>query len=694
AIGWLLDVFDFRKRLKLTQWIIAIALSISLSPVLLYWVRYFLSTRFALILLFILLAFVFLLQWRSRTRDHQQTDRTLTPESWRYQKVAMMIGGIWVIFCIVWLVDWQFGHQLYINAVSYDYTSRVAMVDAVTRTGVPPINTSYYPGQPTQLTFLYFFWYILGSMADILGSRWISAYHAVIASTAWCGLGLMAVIALYLRMRTSDGLKARRLSLVAVQLLLVSGLDVVLVTPLLVKAKLLLGYIPTDGRMEGWNIPIMSWVGGTIWVPNHVAGAVACLVALLLLLDSYERPWQQQLKAAIVAGAALASAVGLSVWLPLIFSVFWIMWMIVVLLQHQRPVFLLFMFLTGLIALFFAAPFLAGVLNSTPSAGNLPSQFPIAFYVRPFSIVAAFTSTMPVLAQGLINLIFLPINYLFELGFFFVCAFLWLFGKYRKKSPAPFPTVEILLLATVVISLSFFYSRVIPINDMGIRPWLLGQFVLLIWTVDVVDPLVNAQNFHFPKLFKAITKFQYPSRVGYYLVILLTLGLMTTSLEMLMLRFWTIGIDANIVGFPSEFSPDTQLGSRTYAARQAYEYIRDYLPLNWIVQDNPTTILDRPSGLYGTRQMVISDHTAYGVSAEAYESLVNQVKVIFESETLTWEQIDSLCQEYSIDLLIFKDIDPIWRNIELIGSQRSPVYDNDYYALFQCGVDQSFVSAH
>ena len=46
------------------------------------------------------------------------------------------------------------------------------------------------------LTFLYYFWYILASVIDAAGGIYVTAYHAMIASIAWCGIALAATLVL------------------------------------------------------------------------------------------------------------------------------------------------------------------------------------------------------------------------------------------------------------------------------------------------------------------------------------------------------------------------------------------------------------------------------------------------------------------------------------------------------------------
>ena len=85
----------------------------------------------------------------------------------------------------------------------------------------------------------------------------------------------------------------------------------------------------------------------------------------------------------------------------------------------------------------------------------------------------------------------------------------------------------------------------------------------------------------------------------------------------------------------------TEIGQRSYSAHLAYDYLRDHIPADVITQNNPLTVLDRPSGLYGTHQMVISDRTAYGVPLDVFEKLADEVGVLFTNENVTnWQLTD------------------------------------------------------
>ena len=270
-----------------------------------------------------------------------------------------------------------------------------------------------------------------------------------------------------------------------------------------------------------------------------------------------------------------------------------------------------------------------------------------------------------------------------ELGFFLVVGLYWL--KHSKDYEQPnhvFITAEIIALLTVTVLLSFVRSDIIDINDLGIRAWLIGQFILLIWATDVLYRWLEKDQPWLRSIYRSVMK---QTKIGPTLRFLLTAGILMTTLEALTTRSWSILIDTNIVGFPNSLSPNTNLGRRSYAARLAYEYINNNLPKNIITQNNPSVILDRPSGLYGERQMVIADRTAYGVPINVFENFKKDISTIFSSEDMNWSGIDQICQQQQIDVLIMKDSDPLWKNLSTLVKQRSPLYKNEFYAVFACG---------
>lgn len=341
------------------------------------------------------------------------------------------------------------------------------------------------------------------------------------------------------------------------------------------------------------------------------------------------------------------------------------------------------MLLAGVVGLVLISPFIIGILNSESSSEA--EILPISFYVRPF-IASSILGLSSRVLYRIANLALLPLNYFFELGLFFVMAILWLRAYSRSiQDRLSYGTVEVLLVATTTVFLSFFYSTIIVINDLGIRGWLPVQFILIVWTVDLIYKKMENKSFIFPSLFNAFTQ---SSRLNGVLRLMLVIGVMTSALEAVNIRAWPMLIDWNMVGFPNDLSPDTNLGERTYSARRAYDFVREHIPEEAVIQNNPTITLDRPGGLYGDHQMAIADRTIYGVSALEARRMTEGIGTIFNSPNNSdWKSLDQLCDEFSIDVFIVNDNDPLWSSLSVLKVERPPVYKNEYYALFACGND-------
>jgi hypothetical protein len=651
--GWLFDLFDFRQRRRVTQFIIGLCLSFAISPIVLYLTARLVSIEFASLtaVIFAVIGTAILVRTKAAPVE-ASVRRPLTIAAW--------IGALWVVIAILSLVDIQWHNQLYFSIPSFDQTTRVSVIEAMTRTGVPPVNPSYYPGKPVLLTFLYFFWYILCSVVDWLGGSWVDARAALNASSAWAGLGMMATIALYLRLRDERvGEKLWRAALIGIGSLSISGLDCIPIIFMMILVHVL------PGDIEHWNTQITAWAGSFLWVPHHIAGMVACLTAIMVTQTARGKSTAQQLGAAIVAGLAFASALGLSVWVTLIFVIFWGVWMLLILIQTRAWRTPLWMTLTGLVAVMFALPFLLDIFSGGSGGGS--GSLPFAFEVRIFYFSATLTSAWPPIYRSLLNLAVLPINYFFELGFFLLVGMFWF--KLRKDSGrrSPFHTIEIILLAISFLIGSFVRSTLIFNNDLGWRAWLPGQFVLLIWGVDVLEHWIFSPPQEVPKTSEA-------SRIKMLLVTLAVLGIVTTGMDLLFLRL------ARTIYF------EPGAADQSFAARQAYDFLREQVPPEVITQNNPLSEIDRPSGLYGTHQMVISDRTAYGVPANVFQDLANRVGSIFTNQDqANWQGIDGLCRQYSIDILIFQDTDPVWISLPTLEILRPPIYKNQNFALFTCG---------
>jgi hypothetical protein len=650
--GWALDLFDFRSRQPIVRLGIGLVLSFAVSPIVLDLTSSLLSVNASLVAIggFAVAFAVIILKEKPESSS----------ETKRGAKTIMWIGGAWVVIAILSLIDIQWKDQLYFSVISYDQSTRVSIVDAMARTGVPPVNPGYYPGYPVQITFLYYFWYILGSMIDVIGGRYVDARAALTASSAWAGLGLMATIALYLRQRNaSDTGTAWRSARIGIGLLAVSGLDALPIAVIMAVIGSMVSSI------DIWNTVIGSWLATNLWAPLHIAALIAGLSAMMLAHSARGQKRPKQFAILTIAGLGFASALGLSVWVTFVFVVFWGIWLVALFIQKTERKLIAPMVFAGIVAILLASPFLVGLFQGG-SGGT--GQFPIIFRVRTLLLMEFFTKDWSPIASSLIMLAVLPINYLLELGFFFMAGIYWLKSKDKEAYRAnPFYLAEILLLAAVLFIGSFLRSSLLATNDLGWRSWIPGQFILLIWGVDILEDMVFTSVPISTKNVEAI-------KVRRLLVALVSIGLLTSIMDAVILRSaWPV-----LMG--------KEEGQRSYSAHLAYDYLRDNVPAGVITQNNPLDVMDRPSGLYGTHQMVVADRTGYGVPLDGFQELRNEVGVLFTNGHATnWQLTDRICQEHSIDVLIIKDTDPIWSSLAVLKAQRPPLYENGYYALFACG---------
>jgi hypothetical protein len=134
-------------------------------------------------------------------------------------------------------------------------------------------------------------------------------------------------------------------------------------------------------------------------------------------------------------------------------------------------------------------------------------------------------------------------------------------------------------------------------------------------------------------------------------------------------------------------SADRQLGRRTYAVREAYEWARRQTPPAAVLQINPKVLTqDTPAGLYADRQSVVTGPDClwiFGGDARQCAPILTSVEELFSSEPgpRSFEQV---CSTLPIDILVAKDIDPVWRNPQGWVWERQPVFANEYVRMFKC----------
>jgi hypothetical protein len=478
CVGWITNLFGFRKRGAVQQATWSVALSFALTPIAAVMLGKYCPAAVAW---WLAMACVAVTIGTNIWAHHQDKDKRF-----RWARVlGLAIGVAWVGFVVAELVDLGVGNHLYLSVTVFDHALRTAFVDAVMRTGVPPANPLYWPGHAAPMRY-YYFWYVLTADAARLGG--VTAHQAVIASVVWAGFGLAAMVALYCRhflgMDEAGG-GGRRWPRTALALLAVTGLDI-----LPVMAMALFG-VPTDPDMEWWSSDkVTSWMDSILWVPHHIAGLVCCLFGFLLVWMSKGASVRQRCLCGVVAGISFASAFGLSVWVPVAFAlamVAWLVWALVWEPESRARVPVLLG--AGAVAVLALVPYLRELRAARADAGGTSPmlEFGVRHIIDPDGLlavrwIAEVARAHPTVERAIAEIALLVPGYFVELGFFGLVLVVALRAARRVKLDEATRTAVVLAAAGLAVA-TFLRSTVIEYNDFGFRSILIAQFFLLLLAV-------------------------------------------------------------------------------------------------------------------------------------------------------------------------------------------------------------------
>jgi hypothetical protein len=646
--GSAFSVFSFARRTLAARIAISVCLSIATVPIMTYLCWLAMPSAPWLACAGTWVAFPVVL-----IRGSGPKNRRLSKQ--RIAVLAILAG--WVVIGTACLIDIQIGNRLYVPVTSFDYMLRTAITAAVERTGVPPANPYFHAGHGYILRYHYY-WYMLCGLVGRIGRPLVSARLAVIAGTLWSGIALVAIVALYTHLSagTKTGSADRR-TLIAVSLLSVTGLDIV---PLAI-TFLLSGRF--NASSEWWNEPVLSWVNSVFWQPHSIAALVACVTGLLAIREAVRHEsWRARFPYAAIGGAALASALGLSIYVSFVFVVFLIAWMVTLLVRGRRLESGVICVTSG-VALVMAVPYLLDLTREVPVAGSGSGSvtLPIQFAIRSFYFAEALAGPGPSWQTTLANTLALPLNYFLEFGFFFMVGI-----KQWKRGGDACGTA---LLITSLVVCTFLRSNSISNNDLGWRGIVFAQFVLLIWATELWD---NGLFLSRRSMFSAVG-------------VMLALGFAATLYDVTMLRIYPILLDDFSIPRYHWLAPDHHLGERTYALREVYERLGRELPENAIIQQNPDAVPgDLFYGLYADRQTAVETPSCgaiFGGPAALCVSVVAPVREVFDSDA----HVDQICRELSISAVIAKDTDTVWANRDSWVWRREPLVGNNYARAFLCG---------
>ena len=665
--AWLGDLFGFRARDLWWRAVIALPVGVATTPTL-----YHLSGRVAGmrgVWALIVLSWLGLLVTVQRDRRNPSWRARVRPG--RHRIYFLGLAAIWVAITTLSLVDLQSGDSLYFPVPAYDFSLRAAFTASITQTGIPPQNPLFYPGQPQPLRYHYA-WLILCSLADQAGGDLADARQALLAGNLWCVLALLCMIPLYVCVfGPGPPEQARRWSLLGVCLLGVTGLDIVPVLWLASRGTV-------TAEIEWWNEQVSAWVTAMLWVPHHLAGALAALVFVLLLREGLRGPFRWQRAAA--AALALASTFLLSVFVALAFFAFLGAWGALSLWKRWTPD-LKMLAASGVGAAIAVLPYVAE-LGGSKAGGKL-----LALGVRNFYPAARWGHEIGI-SQGwvfeLIHLAALPLNYGLELGFFFAVALLrWRQGWPRLGGERRNDMLLGTLFLACLVFCTFVRSVVIPFNDLGARGFLLPQFVLLLWALEPFADVVRGQAGTWTA---AIGSRFWRGLAQHALPVFVLLGFAGTAFEITLLRSYPVLAERGILPGQPWMPPREQLGRRTSQVRSMYAQLRRTMPERAIVQHNPESDFSYfYVGLYGQRPALAESKSCgaiFGGDAADCPAVLEPLERLFHGSAGTLQEA---CGRLGMTGVMARDTDPAWKDKESWVWRERPAMANDFARVYLCG---------
>ena len=560
------------------------------------------------------------------------------------------------------LVDLKIDGQLRSSLVSYDYVKHTAVTDAISRTGISPVNPSFYEGEGQSL-FYYYFWFIFSSLIDLLGGELITPRHSVFAGLMWFPVGLAAITWFFVKAFGKfaiPDIDVRYYPLI-VTMLAVTGLDLLPIVShkiLEYTVGLPAYFVPS---IEWWNEQVASWFSAIIWVPHHVSALVATLFVLILIRECVDEGYKgkKQWQVVVLSSLALPSAFGMSIWVTLVFLCFLTVWFVFTLSKRYWDEVSILLKI-GFLSLIFVLPFVLEL-----NGANFRAGAPVAFSVRPFFISDELVFGASTALVQITRLIFLPINYFLEIGFFFLGGLLYIL--YRKNRGGALSRQEwylLVLLVTSVLICSFVKAN-IKHNDLGWRGFMYAQMVLLLFSAPLFVSLVNKV---------VIEKLEIAPVTRIVAITMLFLGITANVYEMAIIRTYSLG--------PSD--------ERGLKLRELYEWVGENTAETVIVQHNPNEKTEYYHALYGFRQVLLADEVLgrlYGISEEMYLDLYDQIIPIFES-SLSEEGVLQKSEALGIDFIVLKKEDPVWGDTTSWVQTAEPVFKNSYGRVYQVSKEE------
>ena len=391
--------------------------------------------------------------------------------------LLLLIGMVlWAIIPTIDIFPALYQNGLFVNDRIFDH-AKVALVDAIVREGMPPINPYYAPNGETIPLIYYYTWHFLVSQVKLIAN--VTGWQAEVAFnwfTGFATISFLSALAIRITKKAITGF-----------LLLI----------------LALAGPPTDAlyfllgpRWENFirhpehGLEVL-WIQMG-WVPQHVFSALALMV-LLFIVNQVLTSKIFKIRYAVIAGLCAAAAFGSSTWvggigflLVLPFVIGMSIWLRLPRCNYINTL------KTALLAIFVCVLFALPLIISQVSGPSLTeSELPFGLGLYTATRLISKESYLGYIVHMILFwLQFLPLN----LGIIFVLGSLSMFNH-----PSKILEERIFLNLSIGATFGFliitqFIQSTFWNNTFGWRAVLVPVMLLMVWSAIALTKLVTYNN--------------------------------------------------------------------------------------------------------------------------------------------------------------------------------------------------------
>ena len=582
------------------------------------------------------------------------------------KSLFILIGAmLWSASATVQIFPVMYQGGLFVNPPIFDH-AKVAIVDAIVRDGLLPINPYYAPDGQTIPLIYYYTWHFLASQLKLLAG--VTGWQAEVAMNWFTGFATIAFLcALAIRFTQ----RARAGLLLLLFAWATSPIDLL---PSLLGPHLenWFSIPPGHGLEVLWN--------QMMWVPQHILSALAVILAIfftthILIHDRF------QMNYTVSLALSGATAFGSSTWVGGIglFMVF--PFLVGMGLRLCLPKENYLMTLKALMLAIFICAIVIFPLLLSQSSGPPSSFLPFGWGIYPSTrLFPLGPQSGEIIAHIIMFWIqFLPLN----LGISYLLGLLALFA--RSSPLLEERTFQALNIGGVIgyLLVTQFVQSTFWNNTFGWRAVLVPVMLLLVWSAIAFTELSTCH-------FSAVTKWRsnawlvrWKSALLPITVVGLTVGILS------FLRIWSLPD-------PSYFPPPPEvitLHQGFFRQYYAWEKVREYARPHDRVQANPDGYASLtpwpatlPYALFADRSTAYANVEYATVFAHRYDQEQNLqqyqlIQNIF-SEHPTQEALQKIRDQLKVKVLLIDKTDAVWPldTIEKSGLYRL-VYVNAYFKI-------------